>query len=578
MLTLPAIAFQIPVPPVAWRADSGFRHDAATSAADVIRYEQDELGNPLGITAALILELENYSAASLVWVTFQRHDAARYGKPERVKIDGQAYVIAEDGDGGFLILFCDDPAPLETEGYTMSKPADDMKADAETQAEAAAKHEQERDLAASKGEALPGDPAPAPAQAIEPEDEKKKGAAAEADPGITPLVSGLDLNIRPDIERGPGGDQIVTTMKNSTIDRDALEGAFQEHMEAHFKETGEKLPFEHWDAGGFLDDSRAAFFAEHGKPEQEAPPRLEITQASDDRISLHTSRDEAAFDLSIGLDAAGVSVSFASNEAEQKTARFSFDDYKDVEAYPDPEGEARAIPTTPKLEIKQPDIESAMFAQHVEHHALDYVHIDIEREGGAFGLTIGLHEDGIGVLFSKGAAGEIERFSFDEGRAASPPPALTLEAIEQDPWNAVELPLPANADPALLDAAKSAADYCVDGEHALMMAARAGDYVPPGWTPAPDAPDVHEYNEARWLQALDRSELIEQRQAEDSTKRQAAELAASTGAAPQEADDKSGMTYEERIEARAEESRQRHAAEAAAAPERGQEVSMGRGE
>jgi len=30
--------------------------------ADVIRYEQDELGNALGITAALILELENYSA------------------------------------------------------------------------------------------------------------------------------------------------------------------------------------------------------------------------------------------------------------------------------------------------------------------------------------------------------------------------------------------------------------------------------------------------------------------------------------------------------------------------------------
>jgi len=521
VLTLPAIALQIPVPPVVWRADSGFRHAATTSAADVIRYEQDELGNPLGITAALILELENYSAASLVWVTLKRHDAARYGKPERVKIDGQAYVIAEDGDGGFLILFCDDPASFETEGQTMSKPADDIKADAATQAEAAAKHEQERELAASKGEALPGDPATAPAQTMEPEDEKKKGGAvAEADPGITPLMSELSLNIRPDIARGPGGDYLVTTVKNSTVDRDAvealaamdkanaLEDAFEKHIRdgatmsadyaAHLAGLGmiddkgdmKAHYFEHMDAGGFLDDDRAAFYAEHGKPEQEASPRLEITHASDDSISLHTTRDEAVFDLSIGLDAAGVSVSFANGEAEQKTARFSFDDYKDVDAYPDPEGEARANPATPKLEIKQPDIESAMFAQHVERYALDYVHIDIEREGGAFGLTIGLHEDRIGVLFSKGAAGEIERFSFDEGRA----------------------------------------------------------------------------------------EEVTARQNASSAKEQEAELVASTGAAPQQADDKSGMSYEERIEARAEESRQRHAAEAEAAPEREQEVSMGRGE
>jgi len=221
---LPAIALQIPVPPVVWRAESGFCHEARTSAADVIRYEQDELGNPLGIAPALIAELETFPASSLLWVTFKRFGAARYGKPERVKIDGQAFVIAEDGDGGFLILFSDNPASFETEGQTMSKPADDIKADAEIQAEAAAKHEQERELAASKGEALPGDPATAPAQTMEPEDEKKKGGAgAEADPGITPLMSELSLNIRPDIATGPGGDYLVTTVKNSTVDRDAAD-------------------------------------------------------------------------------------------------------------------------------------------------------------------------------------------------------------------------------------------------------------------------------------------------------------------------------------------------------------------
>jgi hypothetical protein len=342
---------------VVWRADSGFRHAARTSAADVIRYEQDELGNALGITAALILELENYSAASLVWVTLQRHDAARYGKPERVKIDGQAYVIAEDGEGGFLILFCELPASFETEGQTMSKPADDIKADAEIQAEAAAKHEQERELAASKGEALPGDPATAPAQTMEPEDEKKKGGAgAEADPGITPLMSELSLNIRPDIATGPGGDHIVTTMKNSTVDRDAvdaladmakanadragdtqepaqtpgersegqqfdidteayigdrlkgfpaelandpatrLELAFEAHVEKTQNLDG--LPFEHWDAGGFFDDTRAAFYAAHAEntpqePAQTPGERDASPEAIIDRQNAESTKAQA---------------------------------------------------------------------------------------------------------------------------------------------------------------------------------------------------------------------------------------------------------------------------------------------
>jgi hypothetical protein len=217
VLTLPAIALRIPVPLVVWRAESGFCHEADTTAAAVIRYEQDELANALGITAAFIAELQNYSASSLLWVTFTRHDAARYGEPERIIIAGQVFVIAEDGEGGFLILFYDDPA---TEGDSMSKPADDIKTDAETQAEAAAHHEQERELAASKGEALPGDPAPAPAQAIDPEDEKKKGGA---DPGTIPLILDHSLNIRPDIARGPGGDYLVTTMKNSTVDKDTID-------------------------------------------------------------------------------------------------------------------------------------------------------------------------------------------------------------------------------------------------------------------------------------------------------------------------------------------------------------------
>jgi hypothetical protein len=70
-------------------------------------------------------------------------------------------------------------------------------------------------------------------------------------------------------------------------------------------------------------------------------------------------------------------------------------------------------------------------------------------------------------------------------------------------------------------------------------------------------------------------EAVLDRQNAASAKGQEAELAAAQSAAPQEPD-RSAMTAEERLEARAEESRQRHAAEADG-PERDvQEASTGR--
>ena len=34
-----------------------------------------------------------------------------------------------------------------------------------------------------------------------------------------------------------------------------------------------------------------------------------------------------------------------------------------------------------------------------------------------------------------------------------------------------------------------------------MQVARGGDYVPPGWQPGPDSPDVHAINEGRGWKA-----------------------------------------------------------------------------
>ena len=134
----------------------------------------------------------------------------------------------------------------------------------------------------------------------------------------------------------------------------------------------------------------------------------------------------------------------------------------------------------------------------------------------------------------------------DQLEVLRPLAPLTLEAIAADPWNAVALPLPADADKELLTAARSAADYCVHGEHHLMMEARAGRNTE-HWSEELHAagiaqPDVHEYNEARWFEAVKRVDAIDEaleridgidpviREAnEASTKRQAAELAASMG-------------------------------------------------
>jgi len=123
---------------------------------------------------------------------------------------------------------------------------------------------------------------------------------------------------------------------------------------------------------------------------------------------------------------------------------------------------------------------------------------------------------------------------------------LTLEAITADPWNAVALPLPADADKVLLTAARDVADQFVHEEHHLMREARAGRNTE-HWSEELYAagiaqPDVHEYNEGRWLEAMARVEAIDERldqineidpvtreANEASTKRQNAELAAQRG-------------------------------------------------
>jgi 2'-5' RNA ligase len=94
----------------AYRVDSGFSNKGKT-AGDVVRFEEYELGNIddfLHITDEKLKELDNYPASNIVWVTKTFEDAKRYSNEndfsdiEEFNVNGE--VIAEDGDGGYLIL------------------------------------------------------------------------------------------------------------------------------------------------------------------------------------------------------------------------------------------------------------------------------------------------------------------------------------------------------------------------------------------------------------------------------------------------------------------------------------------
>ena len=87
-----------------WRVDYGFTHEKGKTAGDVIRWEQDEVGNDLRITESQIKQLDMFPANRLNWYTYKKKDAFHYGtEPEKYKLSGK--IISNDGDdGGFLIL------------------------------------------------------------------------------------------------------------------------------------------------------------------------------------------------------------------------------------------------------------------------------------------------------------------------------------------------------------------------------------------------------------------------------------------------------------------------------------------
>jgi len=93
---------------IGYRVPSGFRERNAT-AADVIKFEMEEHGNVeeyQHLDKQTMEELNKYSFDDIVWVTKTKKDATRYGNIEDIEsiqiTNGR--LIAEDGDGGYLVL------------------------------------------------------------------------------------------------------------------------------------------------------------------------------------------------------------------------------------------------------------------------------------------------------------------------------------------------------------------------------------------------------------------------------------------------------------------------------------------
>ena len=105
--------------PYGWRVGKPYIKPEA-GAADVIRFEQEELGNALGIPAFLLEELrkKQIAAQDVVWVCRTRAHAMQYasrerGFPYKVEFGPRALILATDSEDETGYLMLRDASPLD---------------------------------------------------------------------------------------------------------------------------------------------------------------------------------------------------------------------------------------------------------------------------------------------------------------------------------------------------------------------------------------------------------------------------------------------------------------------------------
>ncbi|MBU2524138.1 hypothetical protein KKG71_03010 [Patescibacteria group bacterium] len=92
----------------AYRGDTGFTPRRNATALDVVKFEEDELGNAtdfMHLTLDMRKELGRRRAKDVVWMANEKSVAERYGVVDLVyDLGDNPKIIATDGDGGFLVL------------------------------------------------------------------------------------------------------------------------------------------------------------------------------------------------------------------------------------------------------------------------------------------------------------------------------------------------------------------------------------------------------------------------------------------------------------------------------------------
>ena len=89
-----------------YRVPSFYRRRDHT-AAEIVRYETEELGNNIHVSDEILARLEEVNGDDVMWACFHPHDAERYGVPLMYAISDTSRVIGTDGGGGFLIWIRD---------------------------------------------------------------------------------------------------------------------------------------------------------------------------------------------------------------------------------------------------------------------------------------------------------------------------------------------------------------------------------------------------------------------------------------------------------------------------------------
>jgi len=89
----------------AYRVDYDLPYGRGVSAYDVIKYEEEELGNDNNVPRAILSALKKVPGPGLVWVTKNIEDAKVYrDNVQEVLLDEGSRIIGEDGEGGYLVL------------------------------------------------------------------------------------------------------------------------------------------------------------------------------------------------------------------------------------------------------------------------------------------------------------------------------------------------------------------------------------------------------------------------------------------------------------------------------------------